>query len=146
MSQLHPLGALLGARSGDKGGRANLGIWVPDPTEHAAVQLAHGRSIDLLAEPAAIAMADARYRWVNAFLTVDQLRVLLPETSTLRIDRFELPNLRAINFVLHGLLGRGVAESTRSDPQAKGLGEHLRARLVPIPVQLRPSDDTSTTP
>ncbi|HSN05955.1 MAG TPA: hypothetical protein VLV82_01320, partial [Candidatus Angelobacter sp.] len=38
--------------------------------------------------------------------------------------------------VVRGWLGRGVADSTRLDPQAKGLGEHLRARLVEVPVSL----------
>ncbi len=46
--------------------------------------------------------------------------------------RYELPNLRALNFVIIGLLGRGVAASTRIDPQAKGLGEYLRAKVVDV--------------
>ncbi len=51
-----------------------------------------------------------------------------------------LPNLRAVNVVIHGLLGRGVADSTSLDPQAKGLGEHLRARIVQIPEHLLRED------
>jgi len=47
-----------------------------------------------------------------------------------------LPNLRALNFVVHGLLGEGVAASTRFDPQGKGLGEWLRSRVVDVPVEL----------
>ncbi|GDY28820.1 acyclic terpene utilization AtuA family protein [Gandjariella thermophila] len=104
-----PLGAVAGARSGDKGGDANLGVWV--------------RS-----EPA--------YRWLVHHLTVDRLRVLLPETAPLAVDRHLLPNLRAVNFVVHGLLGDGVAASTRFDPQAKALGEWLRSRHVDVPVSL----------
>jgi hypothetical protein len=65
------------------------------------------------------------------------LRELLPETRDLSIDRYELPNLRAVNFVVHGLLGVGVAASTRFDPQAKALGEWLRSRVVDIPEALR---------
>jgi hypothetical protein len=61
---------------------------------------------------------------------------LLPEADDLDIDVFPLPNLRAVNVVVHGLLGEGVAASTRFDPQAKGLGEYLRSRLVDIPVSL----------
>jgi len=141
-----PLGSIMGARSGDKGGNANVGVWVPDPVEQSAVELAQGRPSALESSPAAIALADARYAWLRSTLTVDRLRELLPETATLPIDRHELPNLRAINFVIHGHLGRGVAESTRPDPQAKGLGELLRARLVDIPVDLRPSSDTTSTP
>ena len=102
-----PLGAVLGARSGDKGGNANIGLWARD---------------------------DAGYAWARAHLTVDRLRGLLgPEVSELRIERFELPNIRALNVVVHGLLGEGVASSTRPDAQAKGLGEYLRSRLVDVP-------------
>ena len=106
-----PLGRVVGARSGDKGGDANLGVWARD---------------------------DAGYAWLRGFLTVDALRRLLPETAPLDIERYELPNLRAINFVIRGLLGEGVAASTRFDPQAKALGELLRSRLVEIPVELLP--------
>jgi hypothetical protein len=105
-TKLLPLGAICGARSGDKGGNANLGVW----TE-----------------------SDAAYDWLEGFLTVEQLQALLPEARELRMQRFELPNLRALNFVRHGLLGDGVAASLRSDPQAKTLGEYLRAKVVPIP-------------
>jgi hypothetical protein len=66
-------------------------------------------------------------------LTVERLRLLLPEAADLGIDRYELPNLLALNFVIRGLLGEGVASSTRPDAQAKSLGEYLRARLVDIP-------------
>jgi hypothetical protein len=104
-----PLGAVLGARSGDKGGNANLGVW---------------------------ARTDAAYRWLSGALTVDALRTLLPEAAGLTIERYALPNLRALNFVLVGMLGEGVAASTRFDPQAKGLGEWLRSRYFDIPVGL----------
>jgi Acyclic terpene utilisation family protein AtuA len=104
-----PLGTVVGARSGDKGGDANLGVWARD---------------------------ERGYRWLRGYLGVDELRKLLPETAALDIDRYELPNLRALNFVVHGLLGAGVAASTRFDPQAKALGEWLRSRLVEVPVEL----------
>ncbi len=104
-----PLGTVVGARSGDKGGDANLGVW---------------------------ARNDNGYDWLRGFLTVDRLRALLPETAGQAIDRYELPNLRALNFVVYGLLGRGVAASTRFDPQAKALGELLRSRLVEVPGEL----------
>ncbi|SDP73295.1 hypothetical protein SAMN05421507_113160 [Lentzea jiangxiensis] len=102
-----PLGTIAGARSGDKGGDANLGVWV---------------------------RSDAAYDWLNGFLTVGRLKELLPEAG--EVSRYELPNLRALNFVLHGLLGEGVASSTRFDPQAKALGEWLRSREVEIPEEL----------
>jgi hypothetical protein len=103
------LGTVVGARSGDKGGNANVGVWV---------------------------RTDAQYRWLSAFLTVEKLRILLPEAAPLSIERYALPNIRGMNFVLKGLLGEGVASSTRFDPQAKSLGEWLRSRLVDIPVEL----------
>jgi len=104
-----PLGTLVGARSGDKGGNANIGVW---------------------------AETDAAYGWLSRGLTVEKLRELLPETADLRIERHELPNIRALNFVVHGLLGEGVSAGTRQDPQAKGLGEWLRSRHVNIPLAL----------
>jgi len=54
-------------------------------------------------------------------LTVDRFRHLLPEAAAVAVDRYELPNLLALNFVVHGLLGEGVASSTRPDAQAKSL-------------------------
>ncbi|MEV7330653.1 acyclic terpene utilization AtuA family protein [Micromonospora sp. NPDC093244] len=104
-----PLGELVGARSGDKGGDANLGVW---------------------------ARSDAGYAWLRAWLTVERLAELLPETGPLTVRRYELPNLRAVNFVIEGLLGAGVAASTRFDPQAKALGELLRARIVDLPADV----------
>jgi hypothetical protein len=104
-----PLGRLCGARSGDKGGNANVGFWARDP---------------------------AAYPWLSAYLTTGRLRALLPEAAGLEIRRFELPNLGAVNFVIIGLLGEGVAASVRPDPQAKGLGEYLRSRSVTVPARL----------
>ena len=104
-----PLGAVVGARSGDKGGNANVGFW---------------------------ARTDQAASWLLAFLTEERFRELLPEADGLRVDVHPLPNLRAVNVVVHGLLGEGVASSTRFDPQAKGLGEYLRSRHVDVPVAL----------
>ena len=104
-----PLGLVAGARSGDKGGNANVGLWARD---------------------------DASYAWLAGWLTEARFRELLPEAAGLAVRRYELPNLRALNFVVVGLLGAGVAASTRPDPQAKGLGEYVRSRLADIPVTL----------
>lgn len=52
------------------------------------------------------------------------------------MERQPLPNLLAISFVIKGLLGEDVSGSTRSDSQAKGLGEYLRAKLVEVPETL----------
>ncbi|MDH6576827.1 DUF1446 domain-containing protein [Kitasatospora sp. MAP5-34] len=104
-----PLGLVAGARSGDKGGDANLGVW---------------------------ARTEPGWRWLAHTLTVDLLRELLPEAAGLEISRQLLPNLRAVNFTLTGLLGQGVAAQERFDPQAKALGEWLRARHLDIPEAL----------
>jgi hypothetical protein len=101
-----PLGLVAGARSGDKGGDANVGVW---------------------------ARSDDAWRWLAHELTVDRFRALLPETAGLRVTRHVLPNLRALNFVVEGILGEGVAAQARFDPQAKALGEWLRSRYVDIP-------------
>jgi hypothetical protein len=76
------------------------------------------------------------YRFLEGFLTVDRFRELIPEAGGLEVRRHELPNLLALNFVVAGLLGEGVSSSTRVDPQAKGLGEWLRARVVELPAEL----------
>ena len=104
-----PLGTVAGARSGDKGGSANVGVWARD---------------------------DAGYRWLAGELTVDRFRELLPETASLPVTRTVLPNLRALNFVVDGILGDGVASNVRHDPQAKALGEWLRSRQVDLPESL----------
>jgi catechol 2,3-dioxygenase-like lactoylglutathione lyase family enzyme len=104
-----PLGRVVGARSGDKGGDANLGVWV---------------------------RSDRAYPWLAGFLTVERLAELLPETAGLEVQRQLLPNLRAVNFVIYGLLGAGVAAGTRFDPQAKALGELLRGRAGDVPQEL----------
>ncbi|MEM6707060.1 MAG: acyclic terpene utilization AtuA family protein [Acidobacteriota bacterium] len=104
-----PLGAIAGARSGDKGGNANVGFWT--------------RSAEA-------------YLWLEEFLTEDKLRDLYPEAAALEVRRTLLPNFRAMNFVLVGLLGYGVAASLRPDPQAKMVGEEIRNRKVPIPESL----------
>ena len=111
------LGDVAGARSGDKGGNANVGVWIPAPGEGPSAGLG---------EPE----VRARYAWLESWLTPQRVRALLPEAADLPIDVYPLPNLRAVNVVIRGLLGRGVADSTSLDPQAKGLSEHLRARRV----------------
>ncbi|MCM2576821.1 acyclic terpene utilization AtuA family protein [Streptomyces meridianus] len=101
-----PLGLVAGARSGDKGGSANVGAWARD---------------------------EQGWRWLAHTLTVDRFRELLPETASLEVTRHVLPNLRALNFTVDGILGEGVASQARFDPQAKALGEWLRSRRLDIP-------------
>ena len=103
------LGEIVHARSGDKGGDANLGVWVRDPQA---------------------------WEWLKSTLTVDELRRLLPETRELAIERYELPNLGAVNFLIRGLLGTGATSTLRLDAQAKALGEWLRSRSTKVPRSL----------
>ena len=101
---------MCGARSGAKGGDATIGVW---------------------------ARSGAAYAWLRGFLDTERVRALLgTEAAGLPIEVHQLPNLWALNVVVHGLLGEGVASSTRPDPQAKGLGEYLRSRVVDVPESL----------
>ncbi len=109
ISRRAPLGQVAGARSGDKGGDANLGVWVED---------------------------ERAWPWLAQFLTLAAVRALLPETAGLDLERHVLPNLRAVNVIVRGLLGEGAASNARFDPQAKALGELVRARLADIPESL----------
>jgi hypothetical protein len=108
------LGSAFGARSGDKGGNANVGVW---------------------------ALSDAGYAWLEAELTAARFQQLVPETASLPVRRHAFANLRAVNFVIVGLLGDGALSSTRLDPQAKGLGEFLRSRLVELPEEVLSARD-----
>jgi hypothetical protein len=101
-----PLGRIAGARSGDKGGDANVGVWARD---------------------------EKVWRWLAHALTVQLFKQLLPETQPLTVTRHLLPNLWAVNFVVEGLLGEGVAAQARFDPQAKAVAEWLRSRYVDVP-------------
>ncbi len=104
-----PLGQLFGARSGDKGGDCNLGIWARN--EHA-------------------------YAWIANHLTEDRLKDLLPEVRVLPVERYLLPRLLAVNFVITGVLGQGVSTTSRLDAQGKSLAEWLRSRIIEIPREL----------
>jgi hypothetical protein len=105
-----PFGRLFGTRSGDKGGNANLGVWARD---------------------------DRAFEFLRSYLTVDRLKALLPDVAPFAVERYELSNLRALNFYICGILGEGVAASLRSDPQAKTLGEYLRGKTIEVPTGLK---------
>lgn len=108
-----PIGTIAGARSGDKGGNANIGVWVRE---------------------------DAAWPWIAGLITPESIVELLPEVAGLPVTVTHLPNLRAVNVVIEGLLGEGVAYNARFDPQAKGLAEWLRSRTVDIPTELLPKE------
>ena len=104
-----PLGEIFGARSGDKGGCANIGVW---------------------------AKSENAFSFLNNYLTVDKIKELMPDISKFEIDRYELPNILSLNFYIHGILEDGVSSNTRKDGQAKSLGEYLRAKYADIPKSL----------
>jgi hypothetical protein len=106
-----PLGSFIHARSGDKGGNANIGLWVANDGDPRR---------------------GARITWLTKLITPRRIRELIPEAADLEVDVYVLPKLGGVNVVIHGLLGDGVAASTRFDPQAKGLGEWLRSRIVHV--------------
>jgi hypothetical protein len=110
-----PLGTFVHARSGDKGGDANVGLWVGGPRD---------------------GLRDQRVAWLLHLVTPGHVRQLIPEASDLEVEVYPLPNLGGVNVVIRGLLGDGVAASTRFDPQAKALGEWLRSRFVHVPQEL----------
>ncbi len=106
-----PLGTIFGARSGDKGGNANVGLF---------------------------ARSAEAYAWLEQFLTVERMTALLPDAAGLEIRRYPLPNIWSLNFVIVGLLEEGVAASSRQDGQAKSLGEYVRAKYADLPEVLLP--------
>lgn len=106
-----PLGRVFGTRSGDKGGAANVGLW---------------------------AKTDAAYSWAWHILTPEKLKEILPDLAPYRIERYELANIRALNFMIYDILGEGVAANDRIDGQAKTLGEYLRSRTISLPACLLP--------
>ncbi|MBU6318597.1 MAG: acyclic terpene utilization AtuA family protein [Alphaproteobacteria bacterium] len=110
-----PFGRLFGTRSGDKGGHANCGVW---------------------------AKTDEGYAFLRDFLTVDAFRRLCPDMAAYDIDRYEMPNLRALNFLVRGVLAGGASSNNRLDRQAKSLGEYLGTRMIEVPVSLVPSSAT----
>ena len=104
-----PLGSYFGARSGDKGGCANLGVW---------------------------AKTDLSYSFLYNFLTIEKLKELLPDLNNYEIDRYDLPNIKSLNFYIHGILEDGVSSNNKKDGQAKSLGEYLRAKIVDLPISI----------
>ena len=104
-----PFGRLFGTRSGDKGGCANVGVW---------------------------ATSEEAYGFLHEFLTVERLKILMPETADLEVVRYDLANIHSLNFFIKGILGEGVASSVRMDAQAKSMGEYLRAKTIDVPAVL----------
>ena len=104
-----PLGTVAYARSGDKGGNCNVGIWVSD---------------------------DKAWPWLRDALSTHALRLLLPEYADVEIVRHEFPLLRAVHFVLRGLLGNGGSSNLRPDQVGKAVGEYILSKNIDIPLAL----------
>lgn len=102
------LGELTHARAGDKGGNSNVGIWVPDPTH---------------------------WDWLRTTLSTEGIRALMPEAKGCDVVRHKFPELRAVHFVLKGLLGTGGSSNLRVDQIGKSVGEYLRSKYVAAPPQ-----------
>jgi hypothetical protein len=101
-----PLIALAVGRSGDKGNAANIGI---------------------------IARRPNYLPWIRAALTPEAVRAFFAHTGVSRVERFDLPGIHAINFVLHDALGGGGVASLRIDPQGKAFAQMLMDHPVEIP-------------
>ena len=104
-----PLGRLFGTRSGDKGGNANCGVW---------------------------ARSDEAYAFLYDYLTVEEFKRLCPDFAEYEVLRYDMPNLRAMNFYVKGILGTGAVSNHRIDKQAKSMGEYLRAKHIEVPESL----------
>ena len=106
-TQYTPLGLVVHGRSGDKGTNANVGFWVQHEDEYA---------------------------WLKSLLTIAKVKELLAdEYKGARVDRFELPNIWAVHFLLHNHLDRGVSSTSSCDFLAKNVAEYLRCKVVAIP-------------
>lgn len=107
-----PLGLIVHARSGDKGSNANVGFWVRHEDEYA---------------------------WLCSLLSIKTLISLLGDdykpASHGSVERFELPNLWAVHFLVKGILEGGVSSTWKFDGLAKSFGEYIRSRYVEVPVK-----------
>ena len=104
-----PLIRLAFARSGDKGNHANIGIIARDPRYLDAIKAA--------VTPEAIAERFAHY-------------------APGKVERFDLPGIYAINFLIHDVLGGGGVASLRNDPQGKGYAQMILEMPVPVPPEI----------
>jgi len=104
-----PLIALAVGRSGDKGNSANIGI---------------------------IARKPEYLPWLRAALAEDVIRDWFAHTGVSKVERFDLPGIHALNFVLHDALGGGGVASLRVDAQGKAFAQMLMDHPIPVPLAL----------
>lgn len=103
------LGQIASARSGDKGNHANIGV---------------------------VARTEAGYSYLCGVLTTDRVHDHFAALGVSRTERFELPRIGALNFVLYDALGGGASRSLRIDSQGKLLGTALMEMELPRPDNL----------
>lgn len=111
------------ARSGDKGNHANIGV---------------------------IAYTPAGYQWLRDELTGERVASYFAKLQPSRVERFEMPRLGALNFVLYDVLAGGASLSLRIDTQGKLLATAIAALRLPRPqnleAMLRPPDAAKQQP
>ena len=98
-----PVHAIAHARAGDKGDVSNISL---------------------------IAYLDNGWDLINNLVTEDKIQSIFKRLGSTKVDRYELPNLKALNFVIHSVLGGGVNSSLRLDRHGKTLSSHLLLELV----------------
>lgn len=103
------LGQIAHARSGDKGDGSNVGL---------------------------IAYTDAGYRVIREAVTTERVKRHFSQICFGDVERFEVPNLRALNFLLHDSLGGGGSESVKTDAQGKTHGQALLLLEIPMPADI----------
>ena len=109
MANTIPLGEIAHARSGDKGNHANVGV---------------------------IAWTDAGYEYLGKVLTESRVAEFFLPLRPKQVQRYELPGIRAYNFLLSDVLGGGASRSLRVDSQGKTLGVAILGLEVPVPANV----------
>ncbi len=107
-----PLIALAVGRSGDKGNSANIGL---------------------------IARKGEYLPWLRAALMEDVVRDWFAHNGVSKVERYDLPGIQALNFVLHDALGGGGVASLRVDAQGKAFAQMLMDYPIPVPRALAQS-------
>ena len=105
------LGSIALARSGDKAGNINIGLWIRTENDEA-------------------------WRWFASYLSRAKLISLIGSDwhpARHHIERVEMARLHAVHFVLYGVLGRGVSSATVLDSLGKGFADYVRAKEVQVP-------------
>ncbi len=103
------LGLIAHARSGDKGNHANVGV---------------------------VAYTSAGYQWLARELTAERVQAFFEGLGITRVERFEMPRVGALNFVLYNALAGGASQSLRIDTQGKLLGTAILELELPAPPNL----------